>query len=214
MGILRIIAASALIVGAGLVHGTWTHRWTASPAMAAMAARYESIPATIGEWTSTPFELGPRERAMAGAEACLGRVYTNSRRGASISVLLVGGLPAKIASHTPDICYRGAGYELSSPSAFSHRPGGGPAAGFRTAVASRGGAHPSVLRIFWTWHGSSGWAAPEQARWQYATESMLTKLYVVRETAGAVVDPDRDPCNEFLDVFLPEVDRALFPTAE
>jgi hypothetical protein len=212
---LRIIAASALIVGAGLAHGTWTHRWSVSPALAALAARYESIPTTIGEWTSAPYELGARERAIAGAEACLGRVYTNSRRGVSVSVLLVGGHPAKIASHTPDICYRGAGYELSAPRAFDRPAGarGGPAAGFRTAVATRGGAHPSALRIYWTWRGSSGWAAPEEARWQYATEPNLTKLYVVRETGGAAIDPDRDPCNEFLDVLLPELDRAVFPTA-
>jgi hypothetical protein len=127
----------------------------------------------------------------------------------------VGGLPAKIASHTPDICYQGAGYELSPPSAFDRRPGagGGPAAGFRTALATRGGSHPSALRIFWAWHGPSGWTAPEDARWQYATEPTLTKLYVVRDTGGVAVDPDRDPCSEFLDVFLPELDRAVFPLA-
>ena len=38
----------------------------------------------------------------------------------------------------------------------------------------------------------------------------LCKLYVIRETAGAAVDPEDDPCNDFLNVFLPELDRLVF----
>jgi hypothetical protein len=214
MVILRIAAAAALIVAAGLVHGSWTNRWGASPALAALAARFDSVPITVGDWQAVPFQLGARERKMAGAEACLSRVYTNPGRGTSVSVLLLGGLPGKITTHTPDVCYRGAGYELSTPAPFDYRPRtDGPCAAFRTALATRGGANPSALRIFWTWHASTGWAAPENARWSFAPEPTLCKLYVVRETGGAAVDPDRDPCRDFLDVFLPELDRAMFPAA-
>lgn len=214
MGIVRITAAVALIVGAGLVHGAWTDRWGPSPALAALATRYDSVPMVIGDWKGTPFEVGARQREIAGAEACLARVYTNARRGISVSVLLLGGRPGNIASHTPEICYPGAGYELSVPTAFDHRPhGDGHRVGLRTALAARGGTNPSVLRILWTWHDSKGWAAPEDARRKFASEPTLSKLYLVRETGGAAVEPDRDPCNEFLDVFMPELDRAVFPAA-
>lgn len=214
MKILRIITAAVLIVGAGLVHGAWINRWGPSPEMAQLAARFESVPMTIGDWTASPFELGARERKMAGAEACLARVYTNHARGTSVSVLLLGGLPGDIATHTPDVCYRGAGYDLSPPTSFDHPPRpGGPRAGFRTALAARGGADPSVLRIFWAWHAATGWTAPEDARWQFASEPTLCKLYVIRETGGTTVAPDRDPCNDFLDDFLPELERAVFPAA-
>jgi len=214
MGILRITAAAALIVGAGYVHGAWTGRWGPSPAMAALSARFASVPMAIGDWTATSHELGAAERKMAGAEAWLSRVYTNPGRGVSISVLLLGGLPGKMSTHTPDICYAGAGYELGPPAAYERRYGtDGRRAGFRTATAMRGGANPSALRIFWTWHASTGWAAPEDPRWTFAAERALCKLYVVRETGGAAVAPDRDPCNEFLDLFLPELDRAVFPAA-
>lgn len=214
MGIIRIVMAAAIIIGAGLVHGAWTNRWGSSPALAALAARYESVPMVIGDWKATPFELGARERRLAGAEACLARVYTHARSGTSVSVLLLGGLPGDIASHTPDVCYRGVGYVLDAPGAYLYQPRDGEAtAQFRTAVASRGGANPSVLRIFWTWHTSRGWVASENVRWKYSSEPMLSKLYIVRETGGASVEPDRDPCKEFLDVFLPELDRAVFPAA-
>ena len=208
---IRISAAAVLIVGAGLVQGAWTNRWGASPALTALAARFESVPMVIGDWKGTASDLPAEDRAMAGAVACLGRVYSNPIRGVSVSVLLLGGLPGKISTHTPDVCYTGAGYTLDSISAFQHRDGPDlPPAEFRTALATRQGTDPSILRIFWGWNASTGWSAPEEPRWEFAATSALCKLYVVRETAGVVVDPKDDPCNDFMSVFLPELDRLVF----
>ena len=95
INVIRISAAVVLIVGAGIVNGSWTNRWGPSPALTALASRFESVPMVIGDWKATSFELGPGERAMAGAVACLSRVYTNPRRGVSVSVLLLGGLPGQ-----------------------------------------------------------------------------------------------------------------------
>jgi hypothetical protein len=55
-----------------------------------------------------------------------------------------------------------------------------------------------------------GWSAPEDARWRFAPEPTLCKLYVIRETGGASVEPADDPCNDFMGVFLPELDRLAF----
>ena len=85
MTMIRISAAVVLIVGAGLVHGAWTNRWGPSPALAALAARFESVPMVIGDWKGTAFELPPSERAMAGAVACLARRYYESRVAGSPS---------------------------------------------------------------------------------------------------------------------------------
>lgn len=207
---IRIAAAVILIIGAGVVHGKWTNRFGPSPALAALAARFESVPMVIGDWKGTAYELSPAERAMAGAVACLGRRYSTSR-GVKVSVLLVGGLPGKISTHTPDVCYRGGGYTLNSPSPFRRRygPDDRPA-DFRTMLATRDGTNPSVLRIFWSWNPSNGWSAPEEPRWTFGNASWLCKLYVVRETSGAVVDPGADPSNDFLSVLLPELDRLVF----
>jgi exosortase len=208
---IRIFSAMLLIVGAGLVHGAWTNRWRPSPALAALGARFESIPMVIGDWNGTAFELPAEDRAMAGAVACLGRRYSSPSRGVSVSVFLFSGLPGIISAHTPDVCYPGAGYTLDSSSVFERRDGQDKhRAQFRTALATRGGTNPSVLRIFWGWHASEGWLAPDEPRWEFADARALCKLYVVRETAGAVVDPGADPCNDFLRVFLPELDRLVF----
>jgi hypothetical protein len=211
---IRIVAAAVLIVGAGLVHGSWTDRWRTSPALAALAARFETVPMVIGDWKGTSFELPAEERAMAGAVACLGREYSNPSRGAKVSVLFLGGLPGKISTHTPDVCYRGGGYVLDSPTSFQRRygPDERPAE-FKTMLATKQGTSPSVLRIFWSWNASEEWSAPEEPRWKFGAAPALCKLYVIRETAGAVVDPAADPCNDFLTLFLPELDRLVFSAA-
>ncbi len=212
---IRISAALVLIVGAGLVHGAWTDRWRPSPELAALALKFESVPLTIGDWRGVDLEVRPRERAIAGAAACLSRRYSNASRGISVSVLLLGGLPGDISNHTPDICYPGAGYTLDTPTAYDYHPDRDkPIVGFRTALATRGGASPSILRIFWSWNASQSWTAPDDPRWKFASQPTLCKLYVVRETGGADLDPGHDPSNEFLSVFLPELDRQVFSNRE
>jgi len=212
---MRIAVAVVLIVGAGLIEGVWTSRWGLSPAQGALRARFESIPMVIGDWKGTAHEVPALDRAVAGATACLGATYTNATRGVTVSVLLVGGLPGKISTHTPDVCYRGAGYTLTLPTEFDYRYGGDEHRSvFQTSLATHEGTTPSVLRIFWSWNASKGWSAPENPRWSFASEPALCKLYVIRETWGQVVEPESDPCKDFLAAFLPELDRHLFSSTE
>lgn len=206
--------AVILLIGAGLVHGEWTGRWRVSPRLAAMSSSFDSIPLTIGDWTGTDHELPSREQAMAGAVGCLSRRYSNPTLGVSVSVLLLCGLPGDISTHTPDVCYPGAGYTLNTPLEFD-RPYGPDkrAASFQTGLATRGGTNPSTLRIFWSWNASKAWVAPKQPRWAFGSEPALCKLYVIRETSGVAVDAATDPSNSFMDVFLPELDRCVFSVA-
>jgi Protein of unknown function (DUF3485) len=211
MIVIRIIAALVLIVGAGLVHGEWTNRWRTSPALASFAAKLDFVPMDIGPWKGTAVDFSPRELAMVGAVGYLKRQYTNPSRGITLSVLMLGGLPGNISTHTPDVCYTGAGYVLSSTSSHSLAYGSpGHEAQFQTALATRSGTNPSVLRIYWSWKGSKDWTAPDEPRWQFGAEPALCKLYVVRETVGTAIDPKGDPANDFLKLFIPELDRIVF----
>jgi hypothetical protein len=209
--IIRIIAAALLLIGAGLIHGFWTNRWGPSRALAAVASRLDSIPTVLGDWTAKPDEIPARQLAVAGAVSHLARRYTNSSRGITLSVMMLAGLPGDISLHTPDACYPSVGYTLGDTAALT-RGYGSPErrAEFRTALATRSGPNPSVLRIFWSWNASKGWSAPENARWAFTSEPALCKLYVIRETSGVIAGPQDDACNDFLTLFLPEVDRSVF----
>jgi hypothetical protein len=215
MLIVRMSAAVLLILGAGLVDGAWTNRWRPSPELAALKAKFDSIPMVVDDWRGTLFELSAQERAMAGADACFARKYTNPAKRVTVSVLLLGGLPGDISNHAPTICYPGAGYTLSAMAPFNYRYGTGEKrAVLKTALAARGGVSPSVLRILWGWNVSKGWTAPEEPRWSFASERWLCKLYVIRETGGSAVKPEDDPCTDFLSVFLPQVDQRVFNFAK
>jgi Protein of unknown function (DUF3485) len=208
--LVGVFVAMVLIIGVGLVHGSWTNRWRMAPGFAELAAHLESVPMAMGDWVATRREMSPRELAATGAAGCLSRIYTNPKTGVAISVLLLCGLPGDVTVHTPEACYPGAGYTLEIPTNHIRRYGSdGQTAEFQTAVARRGGAKPSVLRIFWSWHSSKGWSAPQDARWRLAAEPILSKLYVIRETGGQAGNPKDDPSDEFLALLLPELDLMM-----
>ncbi len=212
---LYTVAALALIVGSGLLHGAWTNRWRAATALADLAARLESVPTVLKDWTATSRAIPPRELAMAGTVGHISRVYTNPKKELTVSVLLHCGLPGNISTHTPDACYPGAGYTLGNGERFVHRYGVPErTAEFQTAVASRAGTKPSSLRLCWAWHGSIRWCSPENPHWAFAAEPVLSKLYIVRETGGVAVDPKEDPCVQFLSLLLPELDRVMSPSGQ
>jgi hypothetical protein len=206
-----LIAAVAMLAATGWVHGSWTNRWRPAPELADLAARLQTLPETIGDWKlELVREIAPKELAMAGAVGYVSRVYSSASKSQNVSILVLTGLPGDIATHTPDICYPGAGFVLGNSDSYS-RTYGRPerTASFQTATASRGGADPAFLRLFWSWYTPKGWSAPDAPRWAFAAESALTKLYVQRDTKGVVGDPKEDPCQEFLALLLPELDRVL-----
>jgi len=208
---IRVAAAVALVLGAGLVHGEWTNRWRLSDDLAETARRMETLPMTLGDWTGTSSHLSENELRVAGATGSLLRRYRNIKTGAEASVMILCGPPGNIVNHTPEVCYPGQGYSLNAPEPF--RMFAGEASGeaeFLTALASRSGSAPSVLRIFWSWNDAKGWRTPDAPFWTFAAAPVLCKLYVVRETGGAPVAPEDDPSRQLLAELLPALDRAVF----
>lgn len=214
--ILRYSAALLLLVAVGLLHGEWTHRWGISRGLAEVSARVGSLPLEVGEWTTTQeHKLAPADQQLAGAVAYISRTYASNRRGVRLGVLLLCGSPGKISTHTPDICFPSRGYTLSTPVPFSCRYGPAQRPGeFLTALGEKKGPRPGVERVFWAWNDSNGWAAPEHPRWTFGGADALCKLYVVRETGGGTVAPQDEPCIEFFNDFLPEVDRIVFGNSD
>lgn len=211
---IRIVAAVILIVGTGILHGSWTNRWRPSGEAMKLAARLESVPMDIGAWKGTAVDVPTVDRQSAGGDACLARQYSDPNRGVTLLVVFLAGLPARISSHPPEACFPAAGYAMR-PTVTLGMPYGrdNRRAEFQTTLAMHEGPPPSAVRIFWSWTAGQRWSAPENPRWKFAHEAVLCKLYVIRETTGAVADPAGDPCVSFLNIFLPELDRRLFSLA-
>ena len=211
---LSILLAGAILVLDGYVHGLWTDRWQTSQEPEAAAVKLDQVPMVIGDWqgeANPPLE--PRVVEQAGFRGHLNRRYKNQRNGAVMSILLACGPPGPLAVHTPDICYRGAGYEaLSSPA--RHVESCGPPsteAEFWKARFGKPAANmPGQLRILWSWSASGAWKAPSNPRLTFGGAAALYKLYVIQQVFPGDSHAD-EISSDFVRQLLPQLNKSLFP---
>jgi hypothetical protein len=210
---LPIFAALALVLGAGLVHGRWTRRWSGSPELAAAVAGLRRFPEAVGGRPGRSFALTDEELAMAEIDSYVARIYEDPRGGPPVTVLLACGRPGPISVHTPDVCFVGGGYAPVREPVRCDLPVGpsGRVAGVRRAVFRKtNSVVPTYRHVLWSWTTSGTWEAPDNPRLTFASRPVLYKLYVVREadTAGGRVEDD--PNLKFLQALLPALGRTLF----
>ena len=78
------------------------------------AARVPEVLMVIGAWHAQEETVDPITFDRAGAKTHWTRLYVHQRSKESVLVILMCGRPGKMAVHTPEVCYTGAGYELHS----------------------------------------------------------------------------------------------------
>src|SRR5437588_7345237 len=208
---LPLIVALAVLVFAGFAHGLLTQRWHSSEALDTAVDRVRAVPLTAGGWQAAPLEVDAEAFQQARALGYWMRRYVNEGVPGSFTVILMCGRPGHMSVHTPDICYRGAGYEMVGEPVRENVAFGneGSSAAFWTArfrqPTRAGGAE---LRIHWTWGFDGSWQAPASPRFAFRGASYLYKLYIVREMSP---DGGRDELTpRFVRQLLPELDKALF----
>ena len=212
---VALTIALAALLGSGVLHGLYAERWAESDALRDAVARVPDVPHRIGDWTGKDLETDPVEFERAGARGHWMRHYTHARTGQTMLVILMAGRAGKMAVHTPEVCYRGAGYELmGAPTATPVRSDlGEPFGNLWTARFAKQSGRSSDLRLLWGWSPGTAWEAADNPRWQFRGAPFLYKLYVSQETAGTSAGgaPDGDPGVEFLKEFLPVLNARLFP---
>jgi hypothetical protein len=206
--VIACVAVSAVLVTCGLVHGLWTDRWSPAAEPAEAAKRFDDIPMSIGDWEGQPLE----HKSMRG-EARVARSeqrrYTHRGSSKSVILLLVCGRFGPVSIHEPEACYGASGFRFAA----RHKYGlPGSRSELWTADAERvRAAETEKLRLYWAWNDGSGWSAAADPRTQFARRPVLHKLYVQRELDAADEGSGKEePCEEFLRVLLPALDRALF----
>jgi hypothetical protein len=224
-------AASLALVAAGLVHGFWTDRWTASSDTAEAADLLGTLPLKVGNWEGEDMEVKSGQ-VGAGVTGCLQRRYFNPITGGSVVIALVNGRPGPVATHTPEVCYGASGYLVGSKKAI-RLDTGDPSAQFWTSIAVKTNVtEETKIRLYWAWNAGEGWVASTDAREQFPRfrHPILHKLYVLRDIsgsspargsagegkdAGQAGSETRDEvCEAFLRDFVPAMDQALFGTKD
>lgn len=207
--------AALLIALPGLVHGTWTGRWSRPQGVEQAVAALERVPRAVGAWEGQDLEIDRREVARAGLDGCLMRRYEHRRDGRQVVAILVCGRPGPVAVHTPDICMPGAGFDLVAPPARCQKAADAPQpADFWTARFQKDeAAVPLCRRVSWSWTGDGVWQAPDQPRLTFARFNALYKLYLIQEVSRSDGQTPEEDCDDFIRDLLPELTAALFPSA-
>jgi hypothetical protein len=204
--------AIALMLASGVVHGDWTGRWSNLDELCAQATgRLHQLPMTLGDWHGQDGELDQRTLERAPMSGYLFRRYQNRVTGEEITVFLVCGRSGPVSVHTPDVCYRGAGYEQIGANARCEVALVQGSAEFwmgefhkaRSPVAGR-------LRILWAWSSDGAWQAPDKPRMQFARQGCLHKLYIVSSAAADRPFAADAGTQEFIKRLIPQLEATLF----
>jgi hypothetical protein len=214
MRILAVALACVVLVLSGIFHGHWTGRWGPSADLQRAASRCDDLPLEIGDWQGYEVEPDYRQLALAEVAGHVSRSYVNQRTGRRVSLLLLCGRPGPICVHTPDVCYRGSGYNpLGHQESWrADADESARSMEFATARFAKPGPAAEPLRLFWSWSNSGRWQAPQSPRVAFVCSGVLYKLYVARSMARADQPLDAEPCCDFIRVLMPRLNASLFPT--
>lgn len=208
--LLPIATAILLLVAAGVVHGVWTDRWQPAPDPTEVAARFDTLPRTVGDWQGESVEVNARD--LHGLTGYLLRRYVHRPTGDAVTVALMSGPPRVVSIHTPDACYAGSGFTVSTPA--KHAVAGLPEpADFWTAEMVRTRqAEQLRLRIFYGWSNGGPWTAADTPRVTFAGTPTLYKLYLIRELSTLGSAPrDDDACLRLFAQLQPELQKIVAP---
>jgi hypothetical protein len=207
--------ATICLVAAGFVYGDWVDRWGFAPALAASKVDLPKLPLELGDWKGEDAVLtDDQKKQMVQAEAVsyLVRRYVNQQNGDQISLMILCGHPGPMTTHTPEVCFTGAGFDmLGSPMRYvPPQPGKATfwVADFRkrSSVITDAG-----LRVFWAWSPDGTWSVAADPRVTFARHRALYKVYVTCEKLMEGPPRDDEPGARFLQVLLPALNRTVFP---
>ncbi len=206
---LTLAAALAFLVFSGLVHGLWTDRWQKSAALEQALERVQRVPLHIGAWRGEGLEGDADAFRRSGAQRYWVRQYRHPRHKTAITVILMCGRAGRMSVHTPEVCYRGAGYEMGDAAVgLAVTPPSGPDGTLWTAKFTKT-SRVADLRLYWAWNGAGRWEAAQSPRWHFRGLPFLYKLYVIREEIPPLPAADA-LMRDFLEHLLPALHAALF----
>jgi Protein of unknown function (DUF3485) len=209
------LAAAIILLTNGFLEGLCTNRWHRPVELETAISRLKRVPMTIGEWRAQSEELDEATLILAGVEGYFCRHYENQPNGKKVTVLLMCGRSGPLSVHTPDACYRGAGYHQDGPiDRWPQKYGNGLAsAQFSRAKFSKDDATDGTsVRIEWSWGADGKWLAPTAPRATFARLPALYKLYIVQRETPSSERSNEEVCKSFLEQLLPALDNALYAT--
>jgi hypothetical protein len=175
---LTYFSVLALVVCGALVHGAVTQRWSVFTPNTEFTNQLHKQEIHFEDWqpSEVPTEMPLNEQSRATS-----RRYESAGSKRAAVVSLISGIPGSVATHTPDVCYPGSGYKtLRGPRKeefvlADKRSGTMYVADFEKKTQTKF----DRVRVRWTWTVDGAWVAPDNPRWQFASQLRAPTIYKV-----------------------------------
>jgi len=215
--LLYRVACWALLVGTlsgGWLHGRSSNRWGIDNALQRAADQLlQPLPTRLGNWrllAEQPFTAEVVQMLQCPAHIC--RTYTNDQTGGSINVAVIIGPPGPISVHTPEICYSSEDFQVTKGRVATNlRDRGGQEHSFWELRLQANDVSATPLRVMYGWGTGGVWSASDRPRFAYGGVPYLYKIQVA--AAESDENDEYDPCQDFLGMFLTELQSCLISQA-
>lgn len=169
------------------------------------------MPLQLGPWQGEDDEFDPRIAARTGAVDSIFRTYHNAQTGARVGLILLYGPATEVSIHAPANCYPVSGYSLAAgPTIRPVSLDGEQTVPFEAQTFMRGEAGALELqRVFCSWWYDGSWTPHQAAYKRYERLPGMFKVHVARAAVPGELESERDPCEDFLALLMPELERRL-----
>jgi hypothetical protein len=171
----------------------------------------DELPMVLGDWRGEATTLDPKIARRTGATSLITRRYVDQRTGATLEAIILYGPSTEVYGHVPEVCYLAAGYEKAAgPDSRKVRVGGREVP-FRSLVYSKGeGGQADLHEVYYSWRYSTHWSPDVVGKYkQFERIPGMLKVHLARRVTEHERRDIGNPCEAFLEVLLPELERRL-----
>ncbi|EMI20054.1 hypothetical protein RMSM_03018 [Rhodopirellula maiorica SM1] len=194
----------AMTLFSGVVHGYLDGRWSRPVDLQAQGDQLAELPEQAGDWVLT--DTKPLDESAAKMLRCYGsqvRLYRNEKYDAIVTVATLFGPRGPIAVHTPEVCYSSVGTKQVGQTQVEEILTSQSEHQFWSAQFAQRSESDASLDVWYGWSDGGAFVASKYPRvW------MTDNLYKI-QVAGPVGNESQRPCRDFLEAFLPSVERVI-----
>jgi Protein of unknown function (DUF3485) len=216
-----LIACTILLCSAGIRQ--WRDLQFSGMAQESAACPFplSEIPRNLGDWYAAEAgdeQLDPEISRLAGSNDHIIRTYQNESKSETASILVLYGLAESVFGHTPDVCYRAAGYKpetmsFSGTTSEFTEPGSAKPVRYRVDYFSKEvGGVKQKHEVFYTFLHAGEWQPEVASRWKmFRYHPGMFKIQIERQFTGS---PDSSPSLTLLKELVEVIDGRVAAAKE
>ena len=172
------------------------------------------LPMQIGAWSGVDDKLDPEIAKITGGTDIVTRLYRHKITGQTIGLIFLFGPSTNVYGHSPEVCYPANGSSLVSgpiPKTVTSAKTGGSWP-FLSSIYVKGEGAPVRNEVYWTWRYSGRWNPWLESHRGFERIPGMFKVHVdrvVRSKEELDMLDVGNPCQAFLALLMPEIDRLL-----